>query len=68
MKETTILLAIAGAALAWYLWPRSDAAASPSESPGFFGTSSGGGTTVNMGGGQARDYDLVGTVQVHGAF
>lgn len=66
MKETTILLAIAGAALAWYLWPRSDAAAKPGESPGFFGSSSGG-TTVNMGG-QARDYDLVGTVQVHGAF
>lgn len=67
MKETTILLAIAGAALAWYLWPRSDAAAGPGESPGFFGTSSGGGTTVNMGG-QPRDYDLVGTVQVTGAF
>lgn len=67
MKETTILFAIAGAALAWYLWPRSDAAASPGQSQGFFGSSSSGGTTVNMGG-QPRDYDLVGTVQVHGAF
>lgn len=64
MKETTILLLLAGAAVAWYLWPR-DAAAQPTQ-PGFFGSGSGGGTTVNLG--HSQDYELVGTVQVHGAF